>query len=49
MLITVYTLNKDAKEIWCIKVRNVRVKPGFSGKSGYSGKKSGLFGLSEHQ
>jgi hypothetical protein len=42
MLMIVYTLNKDAKEIWCIKVRNVRARPRFSGKSGYSEKKSGL-------
>jgi hypothetical protein len=40
MLMIDYTLNKDAKEIWCIKVRTVRARPGFSGKSGYSGKKS---------
>jgi hypothetical protein len=45
----VYTLNKDAKEICCIKVRNVRAIPEFFGKSGYSGKKSGLSGLSEIQ
>jgi hypothetical protein len=49
MLMTVYTLNKDAREIWCIKIRNVRARPDFSGKSGYSGKKSGLSGLPEHQ
>jgi hypothetical protein len=39
MLMTVYTLNKDVKEIWCIKVRTVRAGLGISGKSGYSGKK----------
>jgi hypothetical protein len=49
MLMIVYTLNKCAKRNWCIKVRNVRARPGFSGKSGYSGKKSGLSGLSRHQ
>jgi hypothetical protein len=45
----VHALNMDAKEILCIKVRNVRAKPGFSGKPGYSGKKSGLSELLEHQ
>jgi hypothetical protein len=49
MLMTVYTLNKDAKEIWCIRVWTVRARLGISGKSGYSGKKSGLSGLSQHQ
>jgi hypothetical protein len=48
MLRTVYTLNKDAKETWSIKVRTVRARPGISGKSGYFGKKSRLSGLSEH-
>jgi hypothetical protein len=38
MLMTVYTLNKDAKETWSIKVRTVRARPGISGKSGYFGK-----------
>jgi hypothetical protein len=38
MLMTVCTLNKDVKEIWCEKVQTVRVRPGVSGKSGYSGK-----------
>jgi hypothetical protein len=49
MLMTVHTLNKDAKEIWCLKVRTVRARPGFFGKSGYSGKKSRHSGLSEYQ
>jgi hypothetical protein len=49
MLMTVYTINKDVKEIWSKKVRTVRVRPGISGKSGYSGKISGLSELSEHQ
>jgi hypothetical protein len=39
MFMTVYTLNKDAKEIWCIRVWTVRARLGISGKSGYSGKK----------
>jgi hypothetical protein len=49
MLMTVDTLNKDAKETWSIKVRTVRARPGISIKSGYSGKKSGLSRLLEHQ
>jgi hypothetical protein len=38
MLMTVYTLNKEEKEMWCEKVRTVRGKSGIPGKSGYSGK-----------
>jgi hypothetical protein len=49
MLMTVYTLNRDEKGIWCEKVQTVRGKSGMSGKSVYSGKISGLFGFSEHQ
>jgi hypothetical protein len=33
MLMIVYTLNKDEKEIWCEKVRTVQDKSGMSGKS----------------
>jgi hypothetical protein len=49
MLMTIYTLNKDVKEIRCAEVQIVRVRPGVSRKSGYSGKISGLSGFSEHQ
>jgi hypothetical protein len=49
MLMTVYALIKYAKEIWCTKVRTVRVRPEISGISGYSEKISEHSELSEHQ
>jgi hypothetical protein len=45
----VYALKKDAKEFWCSEVRKLRARPGISGESGNSGKKSKLSGPADHQ